>query len=619
VKHFRVVHAMAVIAFVAIVIAAVAAVAPASVRHLIRIESSSTSVGPGEPVRAHLLVPMPSNAHLEAAFDNKGLHPVRVRNRAFHLSTDKLSTGKHDLVVAFVDRKGHRMARQRAPFVVTTKDGNGNAPGDGNPPPTTTSPKPPPTTPTPPKPPTTTPTPPKPPTTTPTPPSGDTTAPTTPGAPLVASAGQTSVIVSWKAANDNVGVTGYRLTRTGAAPLAVAGLSTTISGLACGTSVTVAVVAVDAAGNASTPASASGSTAACPVVAADHYVSTSGNDGGPCTQAAPCATFARAYSVSSGGQTISVAPGSYPGQTIPNDPSKSAAHVVFLGNGASTGEIIVSTSHLTLENFNTGGWTASQGTNDLTFQNVNISHGEFFVNSASNVSVIGGVVDGAGQYWVNGNQVKTMSSTAPVPSGILFDGVTIQNYRRDPASSDHVDCLHVMSVDGLTIRNSRFANCEAFDVLFTMFLGPTPTNILIENNFFRCCGSGFYSVQLGGGHGEDFHNVTIRNNSSDKDMTVGTTNLVSNVAFYNNDVPGIGGCTRNGVTADYNVLFEASTQCGPHDLLAASGFVGGGDLHLSGGAPAINAALASQAPATDIDGQARPQGPAPDIGADEAG
>ena len=82
------------------------------------------------------------------------------------------------------------------------------------------------------------------------------------------------------------------------------------------------VVALDAAGNASTPASASGSTATCPVVVADHYVSMSGSDAAPCTQAAPCGSLARAYAVATAGQTISVAPGSYPGQTNPNDPSK---------------------------------------------------------------------------------------------------------------------------------------------------------------------------------------------------------------------------------------------------------------------------------------------------------
>jgi hypothetical protein len=611
VKHVRGFQ-MAVVSVALVIAAIVVGIAPASVRHLIRIESASTSVVPGEPLKARLLVPVPAHAHLVAGLDDAKLRTVHVRKHTFRLSTSKLRAGHHILVAAFVDHTGHRMAQQRARFVVTHKGGGGGG-GSGPTPttPTTTSPRPPTTTP---KPPTTTT--PKPPATTP----SDTLAPTTPGGLLVTSGGQTSVVVSWHASADNVGVAGYRLTRSGAAAVTISSTSTAIGGLACGTTITVAVVALDGAGNASTPAAASGSTDACPVVAADHYVAAGGNDSGPCTQVTPCATFARAYQVSTPGQTVSVAPGSYPGQTIPADASKtSAADVTFLGNGASTGEIVVEASHLTLQNFNTGGWTASQGTTDLTFRNVNITQGEFFVNSATNVSVIGGVVDGAGQYWANGNQVKTMSSVAPVPSGILFDGVTIQNFRRNPSSSDHVDCLHVMSANGLTVRNSRFANCEAFDILFTMFLGPTPSNILIENDFFRCCGSGFYSVQLGGGHGEDFHNVTIRNNSSDKDMTVGTSNTVANVAYYNNDVPGIGGCTRSGVTADYNVLFSASTKCGAHDLLAASGFASSTDLHLVAGAAAINAALANQAPATDIDGQGRPIGPAPDIGADEAG
>ena len=266
-------------------------------------------------------------------------------------------------------------------------------------------------------------------------------------------------------------------------------------------------------------------------------------------------------------------------------------------------------SHVSLQDFNTGGWTAEQGSTDLTFKNVNVAHGgEFFVDSATNVSVIGGVVDGAGQYWSNGNQVKTMSTTAPIPSGILIDGITIKNFRRDPTSSDHVDCLHIMSGNGITVRDSHFSNCEAFDILTTMFIGATPTNVLIENNFLSCCGSGYYSVDLGGGHGEQYHNVTVRNNSSDKDMTVGTENTLANVAFYNNDVPGIGGCDRSGVTADYNVLFDASTKCGSHDLLVPSGFASATDFHLVAGAKAINAALASQSPATDIDGQTRPQG-----------
>ena len=455
------------------------------------------------------------------------------------------------------------------------------------------------------------------------PPPVDTTPPTPPGNLTVVAAGQTAVQVSWNASTDNVGVVGYTVTRSGSAPVDVAGTSLQIAGLACGTTVSVSVVARDAAGNVSTAAAASGSTSACgpPPGPADRYVSPAGNDSNACTQAAPCATFGRAYRAASAGQIVSVAPGSYGRQTIPVDSTKtSSSDVVFVGNGASTGELVVQGNHVTLSNLQSGGWEAASGSNDVTFLNVNVSGGgAVFVTSATNVAVIGGIIDGAGGYVRNGSQVKPASSSSPQPQNVLFDGVTIRNYRKDPSSSDHVDCLHFMSGTGMTIRNSSFSNCEHFDILFTKFLGPTPSNVLIENNFFRCCGAGFYSVQLGGDHGESFVNFMIRNNSADKGLTVGGngSNTLSNVAFYNNNVPGIGGCDRTGVTANYNNLFSQGSKCGANDQLAASGFVSSTDMHLAAGAPSIDKAFPAQAPATDIDGEARPKGAGPDIGADE--
>jgi hypothetical protein len=52
-------------------------------------------------------------------------------------------------------------------------------------------------------------------------------------------------------------------------------------------------------------------------------------------------------------------------------------------------------------------------------------------------------------------------------------------------------------------------------------------------------------------------------------------------------------------------------------IRAAAGYVGGGNYHLAAGAVAINNGVATPGISTDLDGDARPTGAAPDIGMDE--
>src|SRR4029077_5146644 len=75
-----------------------------------------------------------------------------------------------------------------------------------------------------------------------------------------------------------------------------------------------------------------------------------------------------------------------------------------------------------------------------------------------------------------------------------------------------------------------------------------------------------------------------------------------------------------GVTVDYNVWY-AGAKVGSHDKVAPSGFRDARalDFHLKAGAAAIDAGDPGDAPTTDIDGNARPAGNAPDAGADETG
>ncbi len=87
----------------------------------------------------------------------------------------------------------------------------------------------------------------------------DTQAPSVPGAPA-ATPGSKQVSLTWSPSIDNVAVAGYRVLRNGVQVGAPSGTSFTDTGLTNGTSYSYTVAAVDAAGNASAPSSATSAT-----------------------------------------------------------------------------------------------------------------------------------------------------------------------------------------------------------------------------------------------------------------------------------------------------------------------------------------------------------------------
>jgi hypothetical protein len=192
-----------------------------------------------------------------------------------------------------------------------------------------------------------------------------------------------------------------------------------------------------------------------------------------------------------------------------------------------------------------------------------------------------------------------------------------------------MECIALYGAQGVTIRRSRFDTCT----LFGIFSTPEPSqhfrDVVIENNVFTNSGGTHMSTHLKiGSHGGSCTNFLIRNNTfidedviSDCGIREGTaTNIrwIANI-FSEWAAPN---CFTGGHEFDYNVI-ERGRGCGRHDVVARNGlgFVDRAalDLRLSPSSPAVDRGNPLEFPGTDIDGNPRPFGGAPDAGADEFG
>jgi hypothetical protein len=374
-----------------------------------------------------------------------------------------------------------------------------------------------------------------------------------------------------------------------------------------------------------------GATRPGAVPAGSAFVATTGSDSNPCTQAAPCLSFDRAYHVAKPGQVVAVAAGSYSAQTITADPAKSAPAVVFKPQGfdaVQVANLTIQGSYVEFDDLKIAGiWyvgvnsnkvpQASQ-THDVVLRN--LSALRFFITGASNVSVLGGTI---GPTVDNASQIKGCYECRYAPQNITVDGVTFHDFTRtNPAQ--HMECLHVYPAQNLTIRNSRFFNCAIMDLFLENYgRGGDLRDITIENNVFDTPGShagslskGYYALAFEGVK-RSITNVRIAYNSMltgsipgfDSSSSYAGVVVEANVGALN---PRF--CVK-GVTYAYNVWTEAN--CGATDATAPSDFADPAhfDFHLRPTAAAIGHGNPTRHPPTDIDGRLRPSRSASDAGA----
>src|SRR3954453_14933307 len=118
------------------------------------------------------------------------------------------------------------------------------------------------------------------------------------------------------------------------------------------------------------------------------FVATTGSDSAPCTQAAPCQTFNRAYRVAGPGQVVEVAAGTYGEQILERDATKTSDADVFFrpaaGAAVSTGELTfgrdtndLGALHMEVRDMRVDG-IAERRSEDLTFRRLTIVGGFSF-------------------------------------------------------------------------------------------------------------------------------------------------------------------------------------------------------------------------------------------------
>lgn len=475
------------------------------------------------------------------------------------------------------------------------------------------------------------------------------TAPPTPTGLTVTNVQQTGASLSWKPAGGSTA--GYVVLVDGTVVATTQQTTTTLSDLTCGTSYVLGVEAYNAADARSGRATIGATTAVCgstPAPVGDLYVAANGSDGNPCTAAAPCATFERAYLLAKPGQTVKVAAGSYPGQSLTFDQAKAGQsdRVTFVASGASLSSLTVDgAQHVLLTGLTVTGRLAirantvakinarTKPATDVEVRNADLR--EVLLRNVVNVTVrdtrIGGYdvsTSGLGVPKV-GAYLPDAGQPAMPSKNVVFERVVFHDIIRTQKGTTHAECLYLDGgIDGLVVRSSSFSNCGVFDV-FGQPNGGDNADIVLENNLFDV------PRDTTGGAAGSALNFKSGPNGVHRDLTIRFNSVLGNIRADSGSYEGVsvaGNALDNSSCAaafpasafDRNVAVVA---CGSTDVKASPAFVSASrapcnlsackpnDLRITGTSPAVDAV--STGPALDYDGGSRPLGARFDAGAVE--
>ncbi len=342
---------------------------------------------------------------------------------------------------------------------------------------------------------------------------------------------------------------------------------------------TLVALGILVAGLSATASTRAGAGAAAS--AGTYFVSATGSDANPCSQLLPCKTFQRAADVASSGDTVSVACGVYPKQTIRRDTHidayvsavtfKSASRLcasvsgIVLGanNGSASGN---APSHLSFSGFDipNGAWAVISTTcanntlcppyaSDVSLLSSHI-HGTMpggpLVNiggSTTSITVAGNELGpfccnsdgiGIGKVPVQTNPVNVtidhnyvhdiQDSCNPSRWTRTFSGCSGQGFGDGSAAPcfpgcDHVDGLQAFGATNLVISDNVWTNAGSQNIFLQTANGGSFNGVTLTQNMVNpaACSCATNSVSLAGPGTSVFHGqITIDYNTFQKNLLV---------------------------------------------------------------------------------------------------
>jgi parallel beta-helix repeat protein len=388
---------------------------------------------------------------------------------------------------------------------------------------------------------------------------------------------------------------------------------------------------------------------------AGYFVSPAGSDANPGTTGQPWFTLQHAANAVTAGDTVTVRAGTYTGFNLTTDGTPSA-RITFLAEanvtinqplGAnSSGINVEGADHVTVDGFrvagmpavgirsvnNTGatirnnvlenngsfgvyaGWSEGVVIENNTASN-SPGHGIHITSSADNPVVRGNRVTNnhiSGIY-LNGNLAA--GSGDGLITGAVIEGNTISGNGAGGGASIALD-----GVQNSAVRNNLVVDARAWGIQFYGIGGAAGAkNNTVVNNTVVAAADGQWAVRISHGSTGNVlrNNILLSDNPAAGIIDIDNDSLLGFASDYN-----VLGNTFRDDDAGYTLATWQSIRSVDRNSVGATKaelFVdpAAHNYHLSLSSPAIDIGLGAGAPAADIEGNARPQGGAVDVGAYE--